>query len=134
MSRLRWLVIAVCLVLGACDGVRGRPWTAACDYLDSIRLGGVTYEVADHGVGRAIGQRDLGPVAARITGNPPTSGDCLSYRPKDGTRRSWPRGRPSIGSRAIVRVSAWPPATMVVSGCTRRRRQPAHVSGPICSI
>jgi hypothetical protein len=84
MSRLRWLVIAVCLVLGACDGVRGRPGAAACDYLDFIRLGGVTYEVADHGVGRAIDQRDLGPMFARITGNPPTSGDCRSYRPGDG--------------------------------------------------
>jgi hypothetical protein len=84
MGRLRGLVIAACLVLAACDGVRGRPWPAACDYLDFIRLGGVMYEVADHGVGRAIDQRDLGPVFARITGNPPTSGDCLRYRPEDG--------------------------------------------------
>jgi hypothetical protein len=84
MGRLRWLVIAACLLLAACDGVRGRPGTAACDYLDFIRLGGITYEVADHGVGRAIDQRDLGPVFARITGNPPTSGDCRSYRPENG--------------------------------------------------
>jgi hypothetical protein len=84
MGRLRWLVIAVCLLFAACDGARGRPGPAACDYLDFIRLGGVMYEVADHGVGRAIGQRDLGPVFARITGNPPTSGDCRSYRPRDG--------------------------------------------------
>lgn len=84
MGRLRGLVMAVCLVLAACDGVRGRPGTAACDYLDFIRRGGVTYEVADHGVGRAIDRRDLRPVFARITGNPPTSGDCLSYRPRDG--------------------------------------------------
>jgi hypothetical protein len=84
MSRLRGLVIAVCLLLAACDGVRGRPGDAACDYLDFFRLGGVTYEVADHGVGRAIDHRDLGPMFARISGNPPTSGDCRSYRPGDG--------------------------------------------------
>jgi hypothetical protein len=84
MGRLRWLVIALCLLLAACDGARGRPGAAACDYLDFIRLGGVTYEVADHGVGRAIDQRDLGPMFARITGNPPTSGDCRSYRPENG--------------------------------------------------
>ena len=84
MGRLRWLVIVLCLLLAACGGVRGRPGPAACDYLDFIRLGGVTYEVADHGVGRAIDQRDLGSVFARIRGNPPTSGNCLSYRPRDG--------------------------------------------------
>ena len=48
MGRLRWLVIAVCMLLAACHGARGRPVAAACDYLDFIRLGGVTYEVADH--------------------------------------------------------------------------------------
>lgn len=84
MGRIRGLVIALCLLLPACAGAHSSVTAAACDYADFIRLGGVTYEVADQGVGRAIGQRDLGPVFARITGNPPTSGDCLSYRPRDG--------------------------------------------------
>jgi hypothetical protein len=83
MGRLRGLVVAACLALAACGGVGGIPGSASCDYLDFISLGGVMYEVADHGVGRAIDQQDLGPVFARITANPPTS-DCLGYRPEDG--------------------------------------------------
>jgi hypothetical protein len=135
MGRLRWLVIAVCLLLGACGGAPGRPEAAACDYLDFIRLGGVNYQVADHGVGRAINHWDLGPVFARITGNPPTAGDCLSYRPRDGDAAFLAPGSSVYrvtGYRPSFRLG--PPATMVVCGCTRRRRPPAHGLGPTCSI
>lgn len=105
MGRLRGLVIALCLLLGACDGARGRPEAVACDYRDFIRLGGVTYEVADHGVGRAIDHRDLGPVVARILrGNPPASGDCLSYRPEDGDAAFLAPGSP------VYRVEGYRPS------------------------
>jgi hypothetical protein len=116
MGRLRWLVIAVCLLLTACHGARGRSVAAACDYLDFIRLGGVTYEVADHGVGRAIGQRDLGPLFARTTGNPPTSGDCRSYRPRDGDAAFLASGS------SIFRVTGYRPSFRLAASHDGRLR------------
>ncbi len=104
MGRLRGLVIAACLVLAACDGVRGRPGPGACDYLDFIMLSGVMYEVVNHGVGRGIEQRDLGPLFARITGNPPTSGDCRSYRPEHGDAAFLAPGSP------VYRVKGYRPS------------------------
>jgi hypothetical protein len=104
MGRLRGLVIVLCLLLGACNGVLGRPWAVACDYRDFIRLGGVTYEVVDHGVGRAIDHRDLGPVVVRIRGNPPASGDCRGYRPGDGDAAFLAPGSP------VYRVEGYRPS------------------------
>ncbi|HEX3213737.1 MAG TPA: hypothetical protein VH016_14300 [Actinomycetota bacterium] len=85
MGRLRALVIALCLLLPACAGAQSSATAAACDYADFIRLRGVTYYVADHGVGRAVGARDLGPVFDRTRSNPPSSGvRCLDYQVRDG--------------------------------------------------
>jgi hypothetical protein len=85
MGRRYVLVVAFCLVLAGCSSLPpGVVGGDACDYVDFVRFGGVLYEVADHGVGRAIGRRDLGPVFARVTRNPPATGDCRTYSPRDG--------------------------------------------------
>ena len=84
MGRRRWAVLAGCLLLAACGGGGGGPWPAPRDYIDFVRFGGVTYHVADHGVGRPIAPGDLGPEFAVVRANPPTSGPPLAYRPRDG--------------------------------------------------
>jgi len=84
MSRLRGVVLAGCLLLAACGGGGGGVVTGTRDYVDFIRFGGVTYYVADHGVGRPITPGDLGPEFAQVRANPPTSGPPLAYRPRDG--------------------------------------------------
>ena len=82
-GRRSGLVIALCLLLAGCSRLPSGARWVSCDYVDFIRFGGVTYEVADHRVGRAIGDRDLGPVFARVTANPPAT-DCRGYSPRDG--------------------------------------------------
>jgi hypothetical protein len=84
MGRMRWVVLASCLLLAACGGRGGGPGPAPRDYIDFVRVGGVTYYVADHGVGRPIDSGDLGPRFAVVRANPPTSGPPLAYRPRDG--------------------------------------------------
>jgi hypothetical protein len=84
VGRRYGLVIALCLLLAGCSRLPLGARVAACDYADFVRFGGVTYEVADHGVGRGIAPSDLGPVFARVTANPPTAGDCRTYSPRDG--------------------------------------------------
>jgi hypothetical protein len=83
MGRRHGLVVAIWLLLAGCSSLPLGTRAATCDYVDFIRFGGTTYEVADHGVGRAIGRRDLGPMLARVTANPPAT-DCRSYSPRDG--------------------------------------------------
>jgi hypothetical protein len=84
MGRLRGVVLAGCLLLAACGGGGGGTGSDSRDYIDFVRFGGVTYYVADHGVGRPITAGDLGPEIARVRANPPTSGSPLAYRPRDG--------------------------------------------------
>jgi hypothetical protein len=84
MGRRCWVVLAGCLLLAACGGWGGRPVAGPRDYIDFVRFGGVTYYVADHGVGRPIASGDLGPRFAVVRANPPTSGPPLAYRPRDG--------------------------------------------------
>jgi hypothetical protein len=83
MGRRFGAVVALWLLLAGCSSLPLGARTATCDYVDFIRLGGVTYEVADHGVGRAVGRRDLDAVFARVTANPPAT-DCRAYSPRDG--------------------------------------------------
>ena len=84
MGRFRVVVLAGCLLLAACGGGGGGVGTGTRDYIDFVRVGGVTYHVADHGVGRPVAPGDLGPELARVRANPPTSGPPLAYRPRDG--------------------------------------------------
>jgi hypothetical protein len=92
MGRLRGVVLAGCLLLSACGGGSGETVTGTRDYIDFVRFGGVTYYVADHGVGRPITRRDLGPEFARVRANPPASGSPLAYRPRDGDAAYLPVG------------------------------------------
>jgi hypothetical protein len=94
MGRRRWVVLAGCLLLAACGGGGGSPAAEPRDYLDFVRFGGVTYHVADHGVGRPIASDDLGPRFAVVRANPPTSGPPLTYRPRDGDAAFLPVGSP----------------------------------------
>lgn len=93
MDRLRSLVVAGCVLLAACGG-RAGPRRVAVDYKDFIKLGGTMYEVADHGVGRAVERGDLGPVFAVVRGNPPPNDPTLAYRPRDGGAAFLPVGSP----------------------------------------
>src|SRR3712207_8151700 len=83
MGRMRWVVLASCLLLAGCGGRGGGLGPAPLDYIDFVRVGGVTYYVADHGVGRPIDSGDLGPRFAVVRANPPTSGPPLAYRPRE---------------------------------------------------
>jgi hypothetical protein len=109
MGRRCWVVLAGCLLLAACGGAGGRPLPAPRDYIDFVRFGGVTYHVADHGVGRPIAADDLGPRFAVVRANPPTSGPPLAYRPRDGDAAFLPVGSPVFtvkGYRPSFRLAA----------------------------
>jgi hypothetical protein len=109
MGRLRGLVVAGCLLLAACGGGRTGLRHAAIEYWDFIKLGGATYYVADHGVGRAIDRGDLGPVVAHVRGNPPLSDPTGRYRPRDGDAAFVPPESPVYsvkGYRPSFRVAA----------------------------
>jgi hypothetical protein len=84
MGRRFGRVIVLCLLLAGCSGGPFGARAVSCDHVDFIRFGGTLYEVADHGVGRAVGRSDLGPVFARVAANPPATGDCRTYSPRDG--------------------------------------------------
>ena len=104
MGRRYGLVIALCLLLAGCGSVPLGARAASCDHVDFIRFGGVSYEVADHGVGRAVGRSDLGPVFARVAANPPATGDCRTYAPRDGDAAFLTPGSP------VYRVNGYRPS------------------------
>lgn len=109
MGRFRVVVLAGCLLLAACGGGGGGVGTGTRDYIDFVRVGGVTYHVADHGVGRPVAPGDLGPELARVRANPPTSGPPLAYRPRDGDAAYVAVGAPVFsvkGYRPGFRVAA----------------------------
>jgi len=108
MGRLRTLVVVGCLVLAACGGGSAGTRNATRDYIDFIKLGGVTYYVAAHGVGRPVQPGDLGPKFALVRGNPPTA-PTLAYRPRDGDAAFLPLGSPVYtvkGYRPSFRLAA----------------------------
>jgi hypothetical protein len=109
MGRLRWVVLAGCLLLAACGGGdRGARW-GSTDYKDFLRFGGVTYLVVDHGVGRPVGRDDLGPRFAVVRGNPPDSDPAHTYRLRDGDAAFVPAGSPVFtvkGYRPGFRLAA----------------------------
>jgi hypothetical protein len=93
MGRRYGLVVALWLLLAGCSRPAPGAGTGSCDYVDFIRFGGVTYEVADHGVGRPIARRDLGPVFARVAARAPAT-DCRDYSPRDGDAAALAPGAP----------------------------------------
>jgi hypothetical protein len=106
MGRLRWMVLAGCLVLAGCGGAGE---TGTRDYIDFVRFGGVTYYVADHDVGRPIAPGDLGQELARVRANPPLSGPAQAYRMRDGDAAYVAVGTPVFtvrGYRPSFRLAA----------------------------
>jgi hypothetical protein len=109
MGRFGWVVLAGCLLLTACGGGGGGRVAGTRDYIDFVRFGGVTYYVADHGVGRPITPGDLGPELGRVRGNPPMTGPPLAYRPRDGDAAYLAVGSPVFtvkGYRPSFRLAA----------------------------
>jgi hypothetical protein len=109
MGRLRWVVLAGCLLLAACGGAGGETRWATVDYRDFLQFGGVTYYVADHGVGRPVAPGDLGPRFTVVRGNPPESDAGRAYRLRDGDAAFVPVGSPVFtvkGYRPSFRLAA----------------------------
>ena len=98
MGRLRTVLLAGCLLLAACGGGGGTRW-ASTDYKDFLRFGGVTYHVADHGVGRPVARGDLGPRFAVVRANPPDNDPTHRYRVRDGDAAFVPAGSPVFAVR-----------------------------------
>jgi hypothetical protein len=66
---MRWfggLIIVACLLLAGCDRRCTGPDCTALDYVDFVRLGGITYNAVDLQVGRRARSSDLGPVLAHV--------------------------------------------------------------------
>ena len=106
--RLRSVVLAGCLLLAACGG-SARPVWSSTDYRDFLRFGGVTYYVADHGVGRPLERGDLGPRFAVVRANAPESDPAHTYRMRDGDAAFVPAGSPVFtvkGYRPSFRLAA----------------------------
>jgi hypothetical protein len=109
MGRLRWVVLAGCLLLAACGGGAGGTMAGTRDYIDFVRFDGVLYYVADHDVGRPIAPKDLGPQFAVVRANPPRSGPPGAHRTRDGDAAYLPVGSPVFsvrGYRPSFRLAA----------------------------
>jgi hypothetical protein len=109
MGRLRVMVLTGCLLLAACGGGGGETRWASSDYRDFLRFGGVTYYVADHGVGRPLARGDLGARFAQVRDNPPESDPTHAYRLRDGDAAFVPVGSPVFmvnGYRPSFRLAA----------------------------
>jgi hypothetical protein len=109
MVRLRAVVLAGCLLLAACGGGSGRSVWASTDYEDFLRFGGVTYYVADHGVGRPLASGDLGLRFAVVRANAPERDPARTYRMRDGDAAFVPAGSPVFtvkGYRPGFRLAA----------------------------
>ena len=134
MVRLRSVVLAGCLLLAACgggsggSGGSGGPVWSSTDYRDFLRFGGVTYYVADHGVGRPLEPGDLGPRFAVVRANAPESDPAHTYRMRDGDAAFVPAGSP------VFTVKGYRPRfRRAACGCTRPTPPTAPGPGPTCS-
>jgi hypothetical protein len=108
MRRVATLILVGCVLLVGCDRRCVGPQCTALDYIDFLRLGGITYRADDSNlVGRQPRQGDLGPVLARVQRNPPN--DDLNYRMQDGDAAFVAPGAPVhtvTGYRPTFRLAA----------------------------
>jgi hypothetical protein len=109
MRRLATLILIGCLLLlGGCDRRCVGAQCTAQDYLDFLRLGGITYYADDSNlVGRKPRPSDLGPVFAVVQRNPPD--DDLNYEMRDGDAAFVAPGAPVYtvkGYRPTFRLAA----------------------------
>lgn len=116
-------VVMVALLAGGCDlvmaptvsggpGCRKLVRQDAADYLNFVKLNGITYTADRPVVGRTLGDGDLGPVHARVRCSLRDKMDPERGSPRTVTPPTWRREARCTRCVATSRPSGWRPARM----------------------